>query len=191
MALDTNSKNQTGEFCGKKSNDQFAILETPHAPAPPKNSVGRKARGSKERTKVSATKESTDNLSDAPSTSNNRSTNFNLMTEEPRGGFNDLSGTELKSSLKKPGKKNLCRSVTWADEKTDDASIMNLPEVGEMGKTKECSRTTSNLVNFDNDNEDLLRVESAEACAMALSQAAKAITSGQSEVSDAGNLLYS
>ncbi|KAL0547401.1 hypothetical protein IC582_017335 [Cucumis melo] len=184
MALDTNSKIQTGEFCGKESNDQFTILETSHARAPPKNSVGHKARGSKERTKVSATEESTNNLSDAPSTSNNRSTNFNLVTEEPKGGFNDLRGTEIKSSLKQPGKKNLRRSVTWADEKIDDTS-MNLPEVGEKGKTKECSRITSNLVNFDNDNEDLIRVESAEACAMALSQAAEAITSGQSEVSEA------
>ncbi|CAK9324503.1 unnamed protein product [Citrullus colocynthis] len=185
MAFDTNSKTQTGEFCVKDSNEQFTILETPHAPAPTKNSIGRKARGSKQRTKVSATKESTNNLSEAPSTSNQSNTNCNLVTEEPRGGSNDLSGTEIKSSLKQPGKKNLHRSVTWADEKTDDTSIINLPEVREMGKTKECSRITSNLVNSDNDDEDLLRLESAEACAMALSQAAGAITSGQNEVSDA------
>ncbi|XP_022980004.1 putative RNA polymerase II subunit B1 CTD phosphatase RPAP2 homolog isoform X1 [Cucurbita maxima] len=185
MTFDTKSKAQTGEFCGKQSNEQFTILETPHGPAPTKNSVGRKARGTKERTNVSATAESNNNLSDSPSTSNHCNTNCNITTEEPKGGSNELNETQIKSSLKQPGKKNLRRSVTWADAKTDETSIINLPEDREMGKTKECSRMTSNLVNADNGNEDMLRVESAEACAMALSQAAEAITSGQNEVSDA------
>lgn len=190
MTFGSKSKAQAGEFCGKESNEQFTILETSHAPASTKNSVGQKARGSGERSKASATRKSTNNLSDAPSTSNQCNTNCNLPTEEPKGGSNDLSGTQIKPSLKKPGKKNLRRSVTWADERTDESSIGNLSEAREIGKTKESSRITSNLATSDKDNEDILRIESAEACAMALSQAAEVITSGQNEVSDAGILLY-
>ncbi|KAK6159790.1 hypothetical protein DH2020_003171 [Rehmannia glutinosa] len=64
----------------------------------------------------------------------------------------------LKSSLKTSVLKKATRSVTWADEKTDDE------EVG----------------------EESYRFASAEACAMALTQAAEEVASGKSEASDAG-----
>lgn len=82
-----------------------------------------------------------------------------------------------KSSLKSSGSKKLCRSVTWADEKTDSSGSGNLCEVKEMG-------------DGDGD-DDALRFASAEACAMALSQAVEAVASGDSDAADAGRSLYS
>lgn len=76
-----------------------------------------------------------------------------------------------KSSLKSSGSKKLCRSVTWADEKTDSSGSGNLCEVKEMG-------------DGDGD-DDALRFASAEACAMALSQAVEAVASGDSDAADA------
>lgn len=89
-----------------------------------------------------------------------------------------------KSSLKSSNSKKMARSVTWADENIDDG----------IGKKTESSSKTSEYENqayggsgstdMEEDN-DSYRFESAEACAAALSQAAKAVASG-SDVPDAG-----
>ncbi|KAL3620690.1 hypothetical protein CASFOL_035602 [Castilleja foliolosa] len=71
-----------------------------------------------------------------------------------------------KSSLKTLGSKKAICSVTWADEKNDGEGQNPKAEDEEVG-------------------EESNRFASAEACALALSQAAEAVASGKSEASDA------
>ncbi|KAK7278764.1 hypothetical protein RJT34_23800 [Clitoria ternatea] len=90
--------------------------------------------------------------------------------------------TKLKSSLKSTGEKKLGHSVTWADEKINSSRSKDLCEVKELGHIKK----ESDLVgNIDDDNEDVLRCASAEACAIGLNQASEAVASGNSDVTDA------
>lgn len=85
-----------------------------------------------------------------------------------------MSGVTMpRSSLKSSGSKKLGLSVTWADEKIDSCGSRDLCEVRDMGDGN------------DNNADDMLRFASAEACAMALSQAAEAVVSGDSDVSNA------
>lgn len=93
--------------------------------------------------------------------------------------------TKTKSSLKSAGDKKLGRSVTWADEKIDSAGSSDLCEVKEFGDIKNESDSVDST-DVAND-EDELRRASAEACAIALSQASEAVASGDSDVPDAGN----
>lgn len=86
-----------------------------------------------------------------------------------------ISGVSMpKSSLKSSGSKKVGLSVTWADEKIDSCGSRDLCEVRDMGDD-----------GNDNNADDMLRFVSAEACAMALSQAAEAVMSGDSDVADA------
>jgi hypothetical protein len=97
-------------------------------------------------------------------------------------------GTKPKSSLKSNGKKKLCRSVTWADEKTNSSGSKDLCAVKEFGNTKKESGVADNI---DADNsEDVLRCALAEACAIALSQASEAVASGDSDANDAGKSCF-
>ncbi|GMI88900.1 hypothetical protein HRI_002559300 [Hibiscus trionum] len=90
----------------------------------------------------------------------------------------------LKSSLKSAGAKKLNRSVTWADNKNaHNARKGNLCEVKEMDTQKGDSEMCGRAEYGDDDT--VLRVASAEACAMALSNAAAAVASGDSDVNDA------
>ncbi|XWS74371.1 hypothetical protein CRYUN_Cryun02cG0209600 [Craigia yunnanensis] len=94
------------------------------------------------------------------------------------------SETVLKSSLKSAGAKKLNHSVTWADnKKVDNARNGNLCEVKEMDTPKGDSEICGSAEEDDDDN--VLRFVSAEACAMALSKAAEAVASEDSDVTDA------
>ncbi|CAA0839599.1 Putative RNA polymerase II subunit B1 CTD phosphatase RPAP2 homolog [Striga hermonthica] len=84
----------------------------------------------------------------------------------------DLTAGVLKSSLKTSDSNRTNRSVTWADEKTN-ADVRNLCEVKGL-KDEEVGQESYRFV-------------SAEACAMALSQAAEAVASGECEASDAAS----
>ncbi|BAT96524.1 hypothetical protein LR48_Vigan02g017500 [Vigna angularis] len=91
--------------------------------------------------------------------------------------------TKLKSSLKSAGQKKPSRTVTWADEKINSAGNKDLCEVKEFG---DISKEYESLGNVDvTDDEYMLRQASAEACAIALSQASEAVASGDSDVTDA------
>ncbi|XP_014513955.1 putative RNA polymerase II subunit B1 CTD phosphatase RPAP2 homolog [Vigna radiata var. radiata] len=91
--------------------------------------------------------------------------------------------TKLKSSLKSAGQKKPNRTVTWADEKINGAGNKDLCEVKEFGDIR---KEYESLGNVDvADDEDMLRQASAEACAIALSQASEAVASGDSDVIDA------
>ncbi|KNA23325.1 hypothetical protein SOVF_025890 [Spinacia oleracea] len=85
-----------------------------------------------------------------------------------------------KSSLRNSGVKKLARSVTWADS---DLAGGNLCEFREFENTKEGPSTSRSNEAGENDGSE--RFASAEACAMALIQAAEAVASGQSDANDA------
>lgn len=94
-----------------------------------------------------------------------------------------IGDSMLKSSMKSSGAKKLTRSVTWADKKADSMNNTNLCAIRELEDTKEDSESLGSMEIGDDDNA--LRFASAEACALALSQAAEAVGSGQSGVTDA------
>lgn len=103
-----------------------------------------------------------------------------LVKKEPR-----LSKGKLKSALKTSGEKKLSRSVTWADKKMDSSGSKNLCEFEEVRVVEESSVGGTHV-----DDEDIFRYASAEACATALNQASEAVTSGESDVTEAGNVCY-
>lgn len=100
----------------------------------------------------------------------------------------NLSEAMLKPSLKAFGAKKSNRSVTWADEKID-AGSRNLCEVREMEDKKAVLDTPDSMDRGHDGN--MLLFESAEACAVALSQAAEAVASGDADPSDASRDLLS
>ncbi|KAL5981631.1 hypothetical protein ACLOJK_015694 [Asimina triloba] len=88
---------------------------------------------------------------------------------------------QLKSSLKPSGVKTLNRNVTWADEKhVDGLSGGNLCKIQEIKNKPENSKSSGTSEAEDDGNS--LRFASAEACAIALTQAAEAVASGHSDV---------
>ncbi|KAK7282529.1 hypothetical protein RIF29_11386 [Crotalaria pallida] len=91
--------------------------------------------------------------------------------------------TKPKSSLKSLGEKKLNRSVTWADEKINSSGSKDLCEFKEFAGIKKESDLVGNMDAAD--DEDILRRASAEACAVALSQASEAVVSRDSDVINA------
>ncbi|KAK6915714.1 hypothetical protein RJ641_020831 [Dillenia turbinata] len=92
------------------------------------------------------------------------------------------SETKLRSSLKSSGVKKINHSVTWAD-KNDNVGHKNLCEIRELEDAKE--GTYGSDGDDVEDENSVIEFASAEACAAALSQAAEAVASGQSDVIDA------
>lgn len=90
----------------------------------------------------------------------------------------------VKSSLKRSNDKNITRSVTWADEKTDGGNSQNLCTFEESVDCIEDSCERSYLEDMETDDSSY-RYASAEACALALAQAADAVASEGSDVLDA------
>ncbi|KAF9591686.1 hypothetical protein IFM89_005558 [Coptis chinensis] len=90
----------------------------------------------------------------------------------------------LKSSLKSSGSKKLSRNVTWADKRiAGSTSTGKLCEIQEMGGTSESAESLRSSKRAGDGGT--IRLESAEACALALSQAAEAVASGEFDVTDA------
>lgn len=104
---------------------------------------------------------------------------------------NHFSAAVPKPSLKSAGAKKPHRSVTWADKRTDGAYNKNLCEVRELENAEEYADKFS----FPDTGDDVnsVRFASAEACVVALSQAAEAVASGESDasvaVSEAGVII--
>lgn len=71
-------------------------------------------------------------------------------------------------------------SFNWVDEKIDWTKSKNICEVRETQDSKESPEVLGSLDVQDNE-----LFESAEACAIALSQAAGAVASGESDINDA------
>ncbi|XXG80425.1 hypothetical protein AAC387_Pa09g1290 [Persea americana] len=93
------------------------------------------------------------------------------------------NGTQLKSALKSSGVNPLSRNVTWADEKK--AENMDAGNLFNGQKNKEKSESIKNSSVSEVNDESSLRFALAEACAIALSQAAEAVASGECDAEDA------
>ncbi|KAH9622666.1 hypothetical protein KSS87_021494 [Heliosperma pusillum] len=115
---------------------------------------------------------------------NDASSSSGYVKDESRTAHDiHSSKAKSKSSLRTSGSKRAARSVTWADEKANGVASGNLSEFREIEDTKE--ELISLRSKGVEDDEESRRFESAEACAMALSQAAEAVASGQSDATDA------
>ncbi|KAE9446685.1 hypothetical protein C3L33_21410, partial [Rhododendron williamsianum] len=157
------SKQSKGKGSRTKTENSFTIMEMP--PSPMQTDSDRKLKEPKEEKSSIVT-----NAAEAQ--------------EEFRAVKGDHSSAIMpKPSLKSGGAKKQIRSVTWADERADGAEVGNLCEVREMENTKEHANKSSFPGRGDDDYSVLFG--SAEACAIALSQAAEAVAHGESDVPDA------
>lgn len=134
---------------------------------------------------VTATYDKVNVLEDTASPSQNDTTK--AVKKLHLGKESAACATVLKSSLKASDSKKPARSVTWADEKTD-VDGQNLHECRELKDEKGALVTPHSEV--EEVGEESYRFASAEACARALSQAAEAVASGKSDVSDAGMKFF-
>ncbi|GAB4851106.1 hypothetical protein Ancab_030400 [Ancistrocladus abbreviatus] len=105
------------------------------------------------------------------------------MDEIHAGNAIQLSKTLIKSSIKSSGMRKAGCTVSWADKKNNGVAGRDLCEFQELKNTKEGSETLNSIEAED--DSDLDRRASAKACAMALNQAAEAVASGLSDVTDA------
>ncbi|XP_010551019.1 PREDICTED: putative RNA polymerase II subunit B1 CTD phosphatase RPAP2 homolog [Tarenaya hassleriana] len=104
--------------------------------------------------------------------------------ESSAQNISSSSETSLKPSLKPSGSKKLNRSVTWADENAASDGHGNLCEFRDIEGRNEGVDAFS-CTDRDDDDDKVSRLASAEALARALSQAAEAVASGDSDASDA------
>ncbi|XP_057464282.1 putative RNA polymerase II subunit B1 CTD phosphatase RPAP2 homolog isoform X1 [Actinidia eriantha] len=167
----------------KKLENQFTILEI--APDPMQTDSRSMLKEPKEEENGIVT---TDKLGISYVPSHPSESDLVKNAAEVKEEFDDVeadhfSATMPKPSLKSSGAKKLSRSVTWADERTDGADNRNLCEVRELENTKEDADKFSFPGRGDDDYS--VRFASAEACVIALSQAAEAVSCGESDVSDA------
>lgn len=81
--------------------------------------------------------------------------------------------SSLKSSLSATSRRN--RSVSWADDGEHNQRLCDFSE----------KQSSSSSKSIDDDGDGSFRLASAEACAAALSQAAEAVASGESDAPDA------
>ncbi|KAK9291758.1 hypothetical protein L1049_019708 [Liquidambar formosana] len=174
-AANTKSEESKGKVIPKDMGQPFTILEKSSAPS--QNDSERKLRESKRERSRIVTKDKL-SIPEVSSSSYQNSSNVNATEKVAQ-----LSDSMLKSSLKTSGAKKLTRSVTWADEQVDSVENRNLCEIREMEDMKEGSKRLGSMDVEDDDN--VLRFASAEACAIALSQAAEAVSLGQSDITDA------
>ncbi|XP_057494351.1 putative RNA polymerase II subunit B1 CTD phosphatase RPAP2 homolog isoform X2 [Actinidia eriantha] len=177
------SKELIGKGCHKKLVNQLTILEI--APDPMQTDSRSMLKEPKEEERSIVT---TDKLGVSYVPSHPSENDLDRNAAEAKEEFDNVKGdhfsaTKPKPSLKSAGAKKLSRSVTWADERTEGAGNRNLCEVRELENTKEGADKFSFPCRGDDD--DSVRFASAEACVIALSQAAEAVSCGQSDVSNA------
>ncbi|CAI9101354.1 OLC1v1038657C1 [Oldenlandia corymbosa var. corymbosa] len=143
-------------------------------------------------------------ITDSSSDSGRNSSDFNFS--EGTSDIRDekalvLNQTSRRSSIKSSIGKKETRSVTWADEKTDGKSNKNLCEFREsedktdnkgqkilldLNVSEDKNNTSGRLGTVEvKGDEDPDRLLSAEACARALTEAAEAVASGESDISNA------
>ncbi|KAJ8759618.1 hypothetical protein K2173_009265 [Erythroxylum novogranatense] len=104
-------------------------------------------------------------------------------TEEKSQAAKAASDSLLKPSLKSSTVKKSGRSVTWADEQMDSFGSRNHFEVRKIEDKKTGDDV---LCSTDKQDDDaMLRYESAETCALALSQAAESVASEGTDVTNA------
>ncbi|KAF5473446.1 hypothetical protein F2P56_010057 [Juglans regia] len=182
---DAKIREPKGKVNCKDLEDQVAICEKPSTPT--KNAGERKSRKSKGEESRMATK-GDHSIIGLPSTSNPCPTSSSVSTAEAEEEADIEKAamskeTTLKSSFKPSGMKKSGRTVTWADEKVDGSGDGNLCELRDIEDKKEAPERLS--AKDVEDNDEKLRFEWAEACAIALNEAAEAVASGESDARDA------
>lgn len=181
---DTTSHAKSKEPKEKASiGDQLSMLEKSSPPI--QNDSESKLRESKGRRSRVIFKDefSTAEVPSVPSQSGSELNGVKGKEEYHTENAAQLGPTKPKSSLKPSGGKKVIRSVTWADEKMDSADSRDFCKVRELEVKKEDPNGLGDIDVGDDDNA--LRFASAEACAVALSQAAEAIASGETDMTDA------
>lgn len=103
------------------------------------------------------------------------------VEEVTADGVSLLCESMRKSSLKSSGSRKSTNSVTWADEQGNDHEKRNLCEVEELEDVVK----SEGVKDAHDDEISVSRFASAEACAVALNQAAEAVASGEADVTDA------
>ncbi|KAL9686910.1 hypothetical protein QQ045_031304 [Rhodiola kirilowii] len=102
-------------------------------------------------------------------------------------GVSNLCESIHKSSLKSSGSRKQTHSVSWADEQVGDHGKKNLCEIEELENVdsgKICIKAEAKAEDF-NDDSNVIRFASAEACATSLNQAAEAVASREADINDA------
>ncbi|GLU02560.1 hypothetical protein SLE2022_198060 [Rubroshorea leprosula] len=190
---DSGSKESVSSADSKESGEKGVLEEFEDQCAISGSSSSSMKKGSDKKSKESKGKikvipKGEPKVAEVPSTSNAYQNGSYMGTSEAvkelRAEKEAISSETMpKPSLKSSNAKKNNRSVTWAD---DSAAGGNLCEVKEMETTEGSSRFCDNSV-IDDGNSDMLRFESAEACALALRQAAEAVTFGNSDATDAAS----
>ncbi|CAK9138527.1 unnamed protein product [Ilex paraguariensis] len=171
------SKEPKGKLSFKEMEDQLAILNKPSAP----EQINFKSKELNEENSCIVTNNKI-NISQV--TSNGIGINGNEAGQGFHAGKTaEWNSSILKPSLKSSGAKKVTRFVTWADESSNDAGSGNLCEFEEVEEKKENSGGSS-IADMEVD-DNAFRFASAEACAIALNEAAESVASGGSDVSDA------
>lgn len=184
MKTASNSKSKKAKGRAKDSEDQMTIFEKPSVVR--KNDSERNSSGLK-REKSKMVSKDNHSILEVPSASS-PSTGSAGYTAEAEKKANvekaaKSNGTVHKSSLQASGRKKSNRSVTWADEKIDGSGGGNLCEVRDVENRKDVPERSGGT-DVEDENEKV-RFASAEACAIALNQAAEAVASGESDATDA------
>ncbi|KAK6911694.1 Rtr1/RPAP2 domain [Dillenia turbinata] len=178
----TAPRGSKGKVGHKDTANKFSLVEAASSTSP--NNMGGKLRKSKGEKNITALEdmfsalEVSSTVSVGASGENDVKESKELNAEETV----QASETKLRSSLKSSGVKKISRSVTWAD-KNDTVGHKKLCEIRELEDTKE--GTYGSHSDDVEDEDSVIRFNSAEACAAALSQAAEAVASGQADVIDA------
>ncbi|XP_052193179.1 putative RNA polymerase II subunit B1 CTD phosphatase RPAP2 homolog isoform X2 [Diospyros lotus] len=176
------SKQSKEKHSSKQVEHQFTIMEMPLASVHTDSAIVKEPEGEKGSIRTS------DKLGISEGLSQLCQNSPDINVAGAREGTSavkaaQFSATVPKSALKSTGAKKQSRSVTWADEKSDGAENRNLCEVRDLENTKD----HADKVRFPDqgDNDSSVRFLSAEACAIALGQAAEAVASGDYDITDA------
>ncbi|CAI9765249.1 unnamed protein product [Fraxinus pennsylvanica] len=168
-----------GKVSREDSRDQDSTVQNPDAPI---GSMTETKLYKSDKYKYGDDKLNVSEVSTGTSQNDPSSMAMKEETDYNHGKSSTTTFTKLKSSLKTSDAKKAIRSVTWADENAHSDG-KNLCEFRELDDKKEAV-VASNSRDTEVGEESFL-FSSAEACARALIQAAEAVASEKSDVSDA------
>ncbi|PRQ42476.1 putative protein-serine/threonine phosphatase [Rosa chinensis] len=202
-SVDTTLKEPKGKVGGKDSESGFSLLETSAAPNKSEvgvmdvgdlgmsrlkieekveSFVGKAEKSSEARLRSSLKHSGTKKLSRSVTWADEKidSTGRRNLCEV-RDMEDGIENPGAFGSLHKPSTSNEAgSSFNWVDKTIDSTKSENICEVREMQDAKDVPEVLGSSVLQDNE-----WFESAEACASALSQAASAVATGESDTNDA------
>ncbi|KAK2977189.1 hypothetical protein RJ640_008814 [Escallonia rubra] len=164
----------------KEMVDQFSRLEMPSASATLSSETKFDNLNEEKSVILMNGQLSTSEVSSAPC-----QRDANIDDIEAESDFHADKVTQSNASVLKPSLKSLdskkgTRSISWIDDRPDSTDNRDLCEFQAMENNGEAVEGSGRTETGDDNNS--FRFASAEACAMALSQASEAVASGESEV---------